>query len=73
MSSRRRVQLMSYKQHLTPDFKPNTTTPYNPPTHEKEDLTVIQGAGYQTNAKQLIVTKTDENNYTEDKRNDKIL
>lgn len=71
--SRRRVQLMSYKQHLTPDFKPNTTTPYNPPTHKKEDLTIIQGAGYQTNAKQLIVTKTDENNYTEDKRNDKIL
>lgn len=73
MSSRRRVQLMSYKQHITPDLKINNSTPLSPPTHEKEDLTIIQGAGYQTNAKQLIVTKTDENNYTEDKRNDKIL
>lgn len=71
--SRRRVQLMSYKQRITPDFKPDTTTPLSPPTHTKEDLTIVQGANYQTNAKQLIVTKTDENNYTEDERNDKIL
>ena len=73
MSSHRRVQFMSYKQRITPDFKPDTTTPLSPPTHKKEDLTIIQGAGYQTNAKQLIVQKNDENNYTEDKRNDKIL
>ena len=73
MSSHRRVQLMSYKQRITPDFKPDTTTPYHPPTHKKEDLTIIQGSSYQTNAKQLIVQKNDENNYTEDKRNDKIL
>lgn len=71
--SRRRVQLMSYKQHITPDLKINNSTPLSPPTHKKDDLTIKQGAGYQTNAKQLIVTKTDENNYTEDKRNDKIL
>ena len=73
MSSRRRVQFMSYHQRITPDLKINNSTPLSPPTHAKEDLTIIQGAGYQTNAKQLIVQKNDENNYTEDKRNDKIL
>ena len=71
--SRRRVQFMSYHQRITPDFKPDNSTRLSPPTHKKEDLTVIQGSSYQTNAKQLMVTKTDENNYTEDKRNDKIL
>lgn len=71
--SRRRVQLMSYKQRITPDLKIDNSTPLSPPTHTKEDLTIVQGANYQTNAKQLIVTKTDENNYTEDERNDKIL
>lgn len=71
--SRRRVQVLSYKQHITPDFKPDTTTPLSPPTHKNEDLTIIQGAGYQTNAKQLIIAKTDENSYIEDHRNDKIL
>ena len=71
--SRRRVQILSYKQHITPDVKINTSTPLSPPTHKKEDLNIIQGSNYQVNAKQLIVEKTDENNYNEDHRTEKIL
>ena len=54
---------MSWKQHQTPTMKINNKTPLHPPTHKKEDLTVIQGSSSQSNAKQLIITKKDTNSY----------
>ena len=61
--SRKGIQVMSWKQHQTPTMKINNKTPLHPPTHKKEDLTVIQGSSSQSNTKQLIITKKDTNSY----------
>ena len=51
------------KQRITPDFKIDNSTPLHPPTHTHEELTVVQGASFQLNAKQNIVEKKDVNSY----------
>ena len=51
------------KQRITPDFKIDNSTPLNPPTHTHEELTVVQGASFQLNAKQNIIEKKDVNSY----------
>ncbi len=51
------------KQRITPDLKIDNSTPLNPPTHQTENLTIVQGAGHQLNAKQNIVDKKDVNSY----------
>ena len=63
MSGNKRKPIIRFKQRITPDFKIDNSTPLHPPTHTHEDLTVVQGAGYQLNAKQNIVEKTDINSY----------
>ena len=63
MSGNKRKPIFRFKQHITPDFKIDNSTPLNPPTHKTENLNAVQGAGYQLNARQNIVIKTDVNSY----------
>ena len=63
MSGHKRKPIIKFKQHITPDFKIENKYLLHPPTHSHEDLTVVQGAGYQLNARQNIVIKTDVNSY----------
>ena len=61
--SSRRVQIMSYKQNITPNesvTKPKYTNPY---THKKENLSATDGSSKRVNAKQLILYKDDVNSY----------
>ena len=61
--SSRRVQIMSYKQNITPNesvTKPKYTNPY---THKKENLSATDGSSNKVNAKELILYKDDVNSY----------
>ena len=60
---RNRKPIIKFKQRITKDFKIDNSTPLHPPYQTHEDLTVIQGAGYQVNAKQMIIDKKDVNSY----------
>ena len=60
---RKRKPIIQVKQHITPDFKIENKYLFHPPYQTHEDLTVIQGAGYQVNAKQMIIDKKDVNSY----------
>ena len=62
-SQQKRKQIITFKQNITPDLKIENKYLFHPPTHTHEDLTVVQGAGYQVNAKQNIVDKKDINSY----------
>lgn len=57
------VQIMSYRQHTTPN-PPLTKPEYkHPMTHKKENLSSNDGSSKRVNAKQLILYKDDVNSY----------
>ena len=56
-------KVFHFVQRITPDFKIENKYLFHPPYQTHEDLTVIQGAGYQVNAKQMIIDKKDVNSY----------
>ena len=61
--SGKRVQVMSHKQHITPN-EPVTKPEYKHPyTHKKENLSATDGSSKRVNAKQLILYKDDVNSY----------
>ena len=59
----KRKPIIKFKQHITPDFKIDNSTPLHPASYTHENLTVVQGGSFQLNAKQNIVIKTDVNSY----------
>ena len=61
--SSKKTQVMSHKQHITPN--PSVTKPSftHPPTHVKENLSQTDGSSKKVNAKQLILYKDDINSY----------
>ena len=63
MKSPKIKKLFPFKQRITPDFKIENKYLFHPPTHTHEDLTVVQGASFQLNAKQCILEKNDINSY----------
>lgn len=59
----RHVQVMSYKQHITPN-EPITKPEFkHPMAHKKENLASNDGSSNKINAKQLILYKDDINSY----------
>lgn len=60
---RKNVQIMSFKQHTTPNAKVTQPEYKHPPTHKKENLSTVEGKGHKANAKQLILYKDDVNSY----------
>ena len=57
------VQVMSHKQRITSN-PPVTKPKYkHPPTHSKENLSLVDGKASKVNAKQLILYKDDINSY----------
>ena len=57
------VQIMSHKQHITPN-QPITKPEYKHPlSHKKENLSRTDGSSKTVNAKQLILYKDDVNSY----------
>ena len=62
--SSNRVQYMSYNQHITKDLPLSTPAPKHPPSHRKENLSVINGSSKTVNAKQFILYKDDVNTFS---------
>ena len=61
--SGKKVQIMSYKQHIMPN-SPITKPEYkHPTTHKKENIFVTDGSSKRINAKELILYKNDVNSY----------
>ena len=61
--SSRRVQIMSYKQNITPNESIMKPEYKHPPTHKKENISSTDGSSNKVNAKQLILYKDDVNSY----------
>ena len=61
--SSRKVQIMSYKQHITPTQPISKPEYKHPPTHKKENISSPDGSSKTVNAKQLILYKDDINSY----------
>ena len=59
----KRKPIIKFKQHITPDFKIENKYLLHPASYTHENLNAVQGAGYQLNARQNIVIKTDVNSY----------
>lgn len=61
--SGRNVQVMSFKQHVTPNVSVSKPEYKHPPTHYKENLSAVDGKAHKVNAKRLIIYKDDVNSY----------
>lgn len=61
--SSQRVQIMSYKQHITANPPISQQSFKHPPTHIKENIYANDGSSHRVNAKELILYKNDVNSY----------
>ena len=61
--SSKQVQIMSHKQHSTPNPPISKPEFKHPKTHRKENLSATDGSSKRVNAKELILYKNDVNSY----------